>query len=59
MLVEARKEQLASLNGIKLSISPHRAIESSSNHKSYVHEQREPVQHNERLEFLGMPSWDW
>jgi ribonuclease III len=54
MLVEARKEQLAALERA-LSYRFHRLelLNHALTHKSYVHEQREPVQHNERLEFLG------
>ena len=54
MLVEARKEQLAELERA-LSYRFHRLelLNQALTHKSYVHEQREPVQHNERLEFLG------
>jgi ribonuclease III len=54
MLVEARKEQLAALERA-LGYRFHRLelLNHALTHKSYVHEQREPVQHNERLEFLG------
>lgn len=54
MLVEARKEQLVELERA-LSYRFHRIelLNQALTHKSYVHEQREPVQHNERLEFLG------
>jgi ribonuclease III len=54
MLVEARKEQLAELEQA-LSYRFYRLdlLNQALTHKSYVHEQREPVQHNERLEFLG------
>jgi ribonuclease III len=54
MLVEARKEQLAELERA-LSYRFYRLdlLNQALTHKSYVHEQREPVQHNERLEFLG------
>ncbi len=54
MLVEARKEQLVELERA-LSYQFHclELLNQALTHKSYVHEQREPVQHNERLEFLG------
>jgi ribonuclease-3 len=54
MLVEARKEQLVELERA-LGYRFHRIelLNQALTHKSYVHEQREPVQHNERLEFLG------
>ena len=54
MLVEARKEQLVELERA-LSYRFHRIelLNQALTHKSYVHEQREPIQHNERLEFLG------
>jgi ribonuclease-3 len=54
MLVEARKAQLVELERA-LSYRFHRPelLNQALTHKSYVHEQREPVQHNERLEFLG------
>jgi len=54
MLVEARKEQLVELERA-LSYRFHRIelLNQALTHKSYVHEQREPVRHNERLEFLG------
>ena len=54
MLVEARQEQLVELERA-LSYRFHRLelLNQALTHKSYVHEQREPVQHNERLEFLG------
>ena len=54
MLVEARREQLAALERA-LSYRFHciELLNEALTHKSYVHEQRELVQHNERLEFLG------
>jgi ribonuclease-3 len=54
MLVEARKAQLAELEQA-LSYRFHcpELLNQALTHKSYAHEQREPVQHNERLEFLG------
>ena len=54
MLVEERKEQLVELERA-LSYRFHclELLNQALTHKSYVHEQREPVQHNERLEFLG------
>jgi ribonuclease-3 len=54
MLTEARKEQLAELERA-LGYRFHRTelLNQALTHKSYVHEQRETAQHNERLEFLG------
>jgi ribonuclease-3 len=54
MLDDARKELLADLEGI-LDYRFHQLelLNQALTHKSYVHEQREPAQHNERLEFLG------
>lgn len=54
MLAAARKEQLAELEWA-LHYRFHRVelLNQALTHKSYVHEQREPAQHNERLEFLG------
>jgi ribonuclease-3 len=54
MLVEVRKQQLVELERA-LSYRFHRIelLNQALTHKSYVHEQREPIQHNERLEFLG------
>jgi ribonuclease III len=54
MLADERKMQLAALEQalsyyfIRLEL-----LNQALTHKSYVHEQRESVQHNERLEFLG------
>jgi ribonuclease III len=54
MLADARKEQLKELERA-LNYRFHRVelLNHALTHKSYVHEQREPAQHNERLEFLG------
>jgi ribonuclease-3 len=54
LLLEARKAQLVELEQA-LHYRFHRLelLNQALTHKSYVHEQREPVQHNERLEFLG------
>jgi ribonuclease-3 len=54
LLVEARKERLVELERA-LHYRFHRLelLNQALIHKSYVHEQRELVQHNERLEFLG------
>jgi ribonuclease III len=54
MLAEARYERLAELERV-LGYHFHRVelLNQALTHKSYVHEQREPAQHNERLEFLG------
>jgi ribonuclease III len=54
MLLEARRGQLGELEqalGYKFRLID--LLNQALTHKSYVHEQREPVQHNERLEFLG------
>jgi ribonuclease-3 len=54
MLGEVRKEQLGELQqalGYRFDCSE--LLNQALTHKSFVHEQREPVQHNERLEFLG------
>jgi ribonuclease III len=54
MLEDPRKAQLAELEWA-LHYRFHRVelLNQALTHKSYVHEQREPAQHNERLEFLG------
>jgi ribonuclease III len=54
MLADARKELLADLERA-LDYRFHRPelLNQALTHKSYVHEQRQPAQHNERLEFLG------
>jgi ribonuclease III len=54
MLADARKAQLAALEQA-LQHRFHRLelLNQALTHRSYVHEQREPAQHNERLEFLG------
>jgi ribonuclease-3 len=54
MLEEVRREQLVELERA-LSYRFHQIelLNQALTHKSYVHEQREPIQHNERLEFLG------
>jgi ribonuclease-3 len=54
MLADARNEQLKKLEGA-LNYRFHRVelLNHALTHKSYVHEQRQPAQHNERLEFLG------
>jgi ribonuclease-3 len=54
MLADERKAQLAKLECVlgyrftRLDL-----LNQALTHKSYVHERREPAQHNERLEFLG------
>jgi ribonuclease III len=54
MLTDARKEQLADLEGaLGYRFQRLELLNQALTHKSYVHEQREPGQHNERLEFLG------
>jgi ribonuclease III len=54
MLADARTEQLEELERA-LHYRFHRLerLNHALTHKSYVHEQRESTQHNERLEFLG------
>jgi ribonuclease-3 len=54
MLADARKEHLVELEQA-LDYRFHRValLNQALTHKSYVYEQREPAQHNERLEFLG------
>jgi ribonuclease-3 len=54
MLSDARQELLGGLERA-LGYRFHRLelLNQALTHKSYVHEQREPAQHNERLEFLG------
>jgi ribonuclease III len=54
MLGEARKEQLTELQqALGYRFDRIELLNQALTHKSYVHEQREPVRHNERLEFLG------
>jgi ribonuclease III len=54
MLTEARKEQLAALErALQYRFHRPQLLNQALTHRSYVHEQREPAQHNERLEFLG------
>ena len=54
MLAEARTAQLAALErALQYRFQQVELLNQALTHKSYVHEQREPVQHNERLEFLG------
>jgi ribonuclease-3 len=54
MLADERKAQLAALeHALKYSFTRVELLNQALTHKSYVHEQRESVQHNERLEFLG------
>ena len=54
MLTDARKEQLAKLEeALGYRFQHLELLNQALTHKSYVHEQREPGQHNERLEFLG------
>jgi ribonuclease-3 len=54
MVADARQEILADLERT-LGYHFHRLelLNQALTHKSYVHEQREPAQHNARLEFLG------
>src|SRR5919109_4987319 len=54
MLADARKEQLVEMERA-LEYRFHRLelLNQALTHRSYVHEQRAPAQHNERLEFLG------
>jgi len=54
MLTDSRKEQLATLEkALDYRFQHLELLNQALTHKSYVHEQREPGQHNERLEFLG------
>jgi ribonuclease III len=54
MLAKTRKEQLAELEqALHYRFHQTELLNQALTHKSYVHEQREPLQHNERLEFLG------
>lgn len=54
MLDDERKARLAALEqALSYSFTNVELLNQALTHKSYVHEQREPVQHNERLEFLG------
>jgi len=54
MLTDARKEQLATLErALGYRFQCPELLNQALTHKSYVHEHREPDQHNERLEFLG------
>jgi ribonuclease-3 len=54
MLADARKEQLEELErALHYRFRRVELLNHALTHKSYVHEQREPAQHNERLEFLG------
>jgi len=54
MLDDGRKAQLAALEqALSYHFTRVELLNQALTHKSYVHEQRESVQHNERLEFLG------
>jgi ribonuclease III len=54
MLADARRELLADLErAIGYRFHQLELLNQALTHKSYVHEHREPAQHNERLEFLG------
>ncbi len=54
MLADERKAQLAKLEcTLGYRFTRLSLLNQALTHRSYVHEQREPVQHNERLEFLG------
>jgi ribonuclease III len=54
MLADARRELLADLErALDYRFHQLELLNQALTHKSYVHEQREPAQHNERLEFLG------
>jgi ribonuclease-3 len=51
---EERKAQLGALEQVlRYRFRRLELLNQALTHKSYVHEQRESVQHNERLEFLG------
>jgi ribonuclease III len=54
MLADVRGEQLRVLEqALNYRFTQIELLNQALTHKSYVHERREPVQHNERLEFLG------
>jgi ribonuclease-3 len=54
MLADTRQEVLADLERtLGYHFRQLELLNQALTHKSYVHEQREPAQHNERLEFLG------
>jgi ribonuclease-3 len=54
MLADERKAQLATLEDVLgYHFSQPALLNQALTHKSYVHERRESMQHNERLEFLG------
>jgi ribonuclease-3 len=54
MLADGRKDQLSELERtLGYRFRQLALLNQALTHKSYVHEQREPAQHNERLEFLG------
>lgn len=54
MLADTRRELLADLErAIEYRFQRLELLNQALTHKSYVHEHREPAQHNERLEFLG------
>jgi ribonuclease-3 len=54
MLSDTRRELLADLERLlDYYFQRLELLNQALTHKSYVHEQREPAQHNERLEFLG------
>ena len=53
-LSETRMEQLESLQDqIKYKFSDFKLLNKALTHRSYANENSEPIQHNERLEFLG------
>lgn len=54
MLADERREQLRVLEqDLNYRFAQIELLNQALTHKSFVHERREPVQHNERLEFLG------
>jgi ribonuclease-3 len=54
MLADERKAQLVRLQDtLGYHFTRLELLNQALTHKSYVHERREPIQHNERLEFLG------
>ncbi len=54
MLAAERREQLRVLEqDLNYRFAQIELLNQALTHKSFVHERREPAQHNERLEFLG------
>ncbi len=54
MLADERRQQLRALEqDLNYCFTQMTLLNQALTHKSFVHERREPAQHNERLEFLG------